>query len=104
MVLTFGRAQGGWRNGRRARFRSVCPQGREGSNPSSPTEGYRRKSYSYGDETSSAVCWRPSFWLFWRRRRCRLTQRLEPIGSFRARLGVVGAVVPVVVRCVAGGC
>src|SRR5207244_8565898 len=30
-------AQGGWRNGRRARFRSVCPKGREGSNPSSPT-------------------------------------------------------------------
>src|SRR5260370_39118383 len=30
-------AQGGWRNGRPARFRSVCPKGREGSNPSSPT-------------------------------------------------------------------
>src|SRR5437588_911733 len=30
-------ARGGWRNGRRARFRSVCPKGREGSNPSSPT-------------------------------------------------------------------
>src|SRR5206468_4360684 len=30
-------ARGGGRNGRRARFRSVCPKGREGSNPSSPT-------------------------------------------------------------------
>ena len=29
--------QGEWRNGRRARFRSVCPKGREGSTPSSPT-------------------------------------------------------------------
>jgi hypothetical protein len=29
--------QGGWRNGSRARFRPVCPKGREGSNPSSPT-------------------------------------------------------------------
>src|SRR6185437_11783832 len=28
---------GEWRNGRRARFRSVCPKGCEGSNPSSPT-------------------------------------------------------------------
>src|SRR5262249_14846748 len=39
---TWGRANlsprpGGWRNGRRARFRSVCPKGCEGSNPSSPT-------------------------------------------------------------------
>src|SRR6202030_3530228 len=33
-------ARGGWRNGRRARFRSVCPKGREGSNPSSPTYYY----------------------------------------------------------------
>src|SRR5690606_17088570 len=29
--------RGEWRNGRRARFRSVCPKGREGSTPSSPT-------------------------------------------------------------------
>src|SRR5262249_30731987 len=28
---------GKWRNGRRARFRSVCPKGREGSTPSFPT-------------------------------------------------------------------
>jgi hypothetical protein len=28
---------GKWRNGRRARFRSVCPEGREGSTPSFPT-------------------------------------------------------------------
>src|SRR5215475_5772445 len=32
-----GRASGKWRNGRRARFRSVCPKGREGSTPSFPT-------------------------------------------------------------------
>ncbi len=37
VVLPLLPAQGGWRNGRRARFRSVCPKGREGSNPSSPT-------------------------------------------------------------------
>jgi hypothetical protein len=30
-------AAGKWRNGRRARFRSVCPKGREGSTPSFPT-------------------------------------------------------------------
>ena len=30
---------GKWRNGRRARFRSVCPEGREGSTPSFPTRG-----------------------------------------------------------------
>src|SRR5450755_1610424 len=36
-VLALLPARGGWRNGRRARFRSVCPKGREGSNPSSPT-------------------------------------------------------------------
>ena len=30
--------QGKWRNGRRARFRSVCPKGREGSTPSFRTE------------------------------------------------------------------
>ena len=37
VVLALLPARGGWRNGRRARFRSVCPKGREGSNPSSPT-------------------------------------------------------------------
>src|SRR5690606_16832065 len=31
------RRSGKWRNGRRARFRSVCPKGREGSTPSFPT-------------------------------------------------------------------
>jgi hypothetical protein len=39
-VLALLPAQGGWRNGRRARFRSVCPKGREGSNPSSPTRRF----------------------------------------------------------------
>jgi hypothetical protein len=40
VVLPLLPAQGGWRNGRRARFRSVCPKGREGSNPSSPTRRF----------------------------------------------------------------
>src|SRR5579863_3767216 len=40
VVLTYFLPPGGWRNGRRARFRSVCPKGREGSNPSSPTYIY----------------------------------------------------------------
>ncbi len=35
--IGFQPATGEWRNGRRARFRSVCPKGREGSTPSSPT-------------------------------------------------------------------
>jgi hypothetical protein len=34
-----GVCPGKWRNGRRARFRSVCPKGREGSTPSFPTYG-----------------------------------------------------------------
>src|SRR5919206_587315 len=32
-----GQATGKWRNGRRARFRSVCPKGRGGSTPPFPT-------------------------------------------------------------------
>ena len=40
VVLPLLPARGGWRNGRRARFRSVCPKGREGSNPSSPTRRF----------------------------------------------------------------
>jgi hypothetical protein len=43
--------KGEWRNGRRARFRSVCPKGCEGSNPSSPTRGNRRKSPLQSHET-----------------------------------------------------
>src|SRR4051794_7381211 len=34
--------QGKWRNGRRARFRSVCPKGRGGSTPPLPTQGRPR--------------------------------------------------------------
>ena len=41
-------ARGGWRNGRRARFRSVCPKGREGSNPSSPTHVHFCCSPAFG--------------------------------------------------------
>src|SRR6478736_3865736 len=36
-VSLFGVASGKWRNGRRARFRSVCPKGRGGSTPPLPT-------------------------------------------------------------------
>ena len=36
-VLISCGCSGEWRNGRRARFRSVCPQGRGGSTPPSPT-------------------------------------------------------------------
>jgi hypothetical protein len=42
-------ASGKWRNGRRARFRSVCPEGREGSTPSFPTTEPRSAS-------SGALC------------------------------------------------
>jgi hypothetical protein len=40
VVLIYGvfrDASGKWRNGRRARFRSVCPKGRGGSTPPLPT-------------------------------------------------------------------
>src|SRR5206468_12071673 len=67
-------AQGGWRNGRRARFRSVCPKGREGSNPSSPTSrrtllgGLRPPSLTTavlarGDAPPEPPAW-PSVWLW----------------------------------------
>src|SRR5690349_16354094 len=36
-VLAFPASLGKWRNGRRARFRSVCPKGRGGSTPPLPT-------------------------------------------------------------------
>ena len=39
-VLAFSASLGKWRNGRRARFRSVCPKGRGGSTPLSRTTMY----------------------------------------------------------------
>src|SRR5208283_636749 len=58
-------AQGGWRNGRRARFRSVCPKGREGSNPSSPTHEVSagpdgRAGTRYGTTITGQRAWRAS--------------------------------------------
>jgi hypothetical protein len=58
VVLTFFPRPGGWRNGRRARFRSVCPKGREGSNPSSPTRLGGRWSMTGGHLSfRPAPCW-----------------------------------------------
>src|SRR4051795_1336383 len=37
LTVTLSARQGKWRNGRRARFRSVCPKGRGGSTPPLPT-------------------------------------------------------------------
>src|SRR5208282_957296 len=58
-------AQGGWRNGRRARFRSVCPKGREGSNPSSPTNQVHsgpdgHAGTRYGTTITGQRAWRAS--------------------------------------------
>src|SRR5690349_3423630 len=43
-TVTLGARQGKWRNGRRARFRSVCPKGRGGSTPPLPTHEHHRRA------------------------------------------------------------
>src|SRR5207249_3729257 len=48
-------ARGGWRNGRRARFRSVCPKGREGSNPSSPTQHASPSLCTHGTRANQSM-------------------------------------------------
>src|SRR5690606_25397242 len=54
------RRSGKWRNGRRARFRSVCPKGREGSTPSFPTHRlpvhHREPSRFRRSACTPAVC------------------------------------------------
>jgi len=50
VLIWIGRS-GKWRNGRRARFRSVCPKGRGGSTPPLPTHGMFSELPSIGQIT-----------------------------------------------------
>src|SRR4029450_2887440 len=83
-----------WRNGRRARFRSVCPKGRGGSTPPIPTSYGRPLSAESADRGRSSFLLRGP-----RPRTPRVAAGAGGGGGRRPRRVAVGAVGGMVALC-----